>query len=206
MKQKQHNPYRKGRTKDGKPCRAAATAGGLCFFHANPNRASELGRIGGRRNRHAAAPNTDPLPNLNTVADVRKMVARLFSDVYAGRIKPRVATGLVPLLNLQVRAIEADVDQKLARLEKKLVHLLDEWDDDAVPEREYGDLPRVAAGVRSVRPLTPGHPALSDELPPNVDDCFDIPSKPPEPDSAPGRKYPDCHAIKAYASAAGSQD
>ena len=44
-----------GRTKSGKPCRAAATAGGLCFFHANPNKASELGRIGGR-SKHMMAP------------------------------------------------------------------------------------------------------------------------------------------------------
>jgi Family of unknown function (DUF5763) len=40
------------RTKSGNPCRAAATAGGLCYFHANPNKASELGQIGGRKNRH----------------------------------------------------------------------------------------------------------------------------------------------------------
>jgi hypothetical protein len=37
----------KGQTKSGNPCRAAAIAGGLCFFHANPNKTSELGRIGG---------------------------------------------------------------------------------------------------------------------------------------------------------------
>ena len=40
----------KGRTKAGNLCRAAATAGGLCFFHANPNKASELGRD--RRQKH----------------------------------------------------------------------------------------------------------------------------------------------------------
>jgi hypothetical protein len=36
----------KALAKTGKPCRAAATAGGLCFFHANPAKASELGRSG----------------------------------------------------------------------------------------------------------------------------------------------------------------
>jgi hypothetical protein len=35
-----------------KPCQAAATAGGLCYFHANPKKASKLGRVGGRRKRH----------------------------------------------------------------------------------------------------------------------------------------------------------
>ena len=32
----------KGQNKRGEPCGAAATTGGLCFFHANPNKASEL--------------------------------------------------------------------------------------------------------------------------------------------------------------------
>jgi len=40
------------KTKEGKPCRAAATEGGLCFFHANPNKAAELGRVGGRKSRY----------------------------------------------------------------------------------------------------------------------------------------------------------
>jgi hypothetical protein len=48
----------KAQAKSGKPCRAAATAGGLCFFHANPDKASELGRIGGRNKRHAAGENS----------------------------------------------------------------------------------------------------------------------------------------------------
>ncbi len=36
------------RTKAGKPCKAAPTANGLCFFHANPDKVSELGRVGGK--------------------------------------------------------------------------------------------------------------------------------------------------------------
>jgi hypothetical protein len=39
----------KAKTKARQRCRAAATAGGLCFFHANPDKASELGREGLRR-------------------------------------------------------------------------------------------------------------------------------------------------------------
>jgi Family of unknown function (DUF5763) len=72
----------KGRTKSGRPCRAAATPGGLCFFHANPDKASELGRIGGRGNRHAAGENADPLPTLDNAMAVRDTVARLIADVY----------------------------------------------------------------------------------------------------------------------------
>lgn len=61
----------KGKNKQGKPCQAAATAGGLCFFHANPNKASELGRMGGRKNRHFALPEGDALPLLDNTMAIR---------------------------------------------------------------------------------------------------------------------------------------
>jgi len=112
-----------GQTKSGKPCRAAATSGGLCFFHANPNKASELGRIGGRRNRRAGATEAvDPLPKLDKVTAVQDAVEKLISEVYAGKLHPRVAAGLAPLLNLQLRALEAtDLDRRIAKVEKLLV-------------------------------------------------------------------------------------
>jgi hypothetical protein len=112
----------KTRTKAGKLCGAAATAGGLCFFHANPNKASELGRIGGRSKRRAAAENGDPLPVLDNAIAVQETVARLITEVYAGRLHIGTATGLVPLLNLQLRAIErGDLDQRLAKVENLLL-------------------------------------------------------------------------------------
>jgi len=110
----------KGRTKMGKPCRAAATGGGLCFFHANPNKASELGRMGGRGNRHTVAESGDPMPPLDTPVAVRDRGNRLFDDVIAGKIQPKVAAVLVSLLNLQLHAIRpADMEQQLARLEQQ---------------------------------------------------------------------------------------
>jgi len=65
--------------------------GGLCFFHANPNKASELGRIGGRSKRHAAPEDCDPLPTLDTAIAVSDMVARSFADAYSGKLRPSVA-------------------------------------------------------------------------------------------------------------------
>jgi hypothetical protein len=110
----------KGKNKSGKPCGAAATAGGLCFFHANPDKASELGREGGRQNRHAGGDGGDPLPTMDNALAVRDTVARLIADVYAGKINPRIASGLAPLLNLQLRAIETtDLERRFADLEKK---------------------------------------------------------------------------------------
>lgn len=111
----------KGQTKNGEPCQAAAMEGGLCFFHANPDKASELGRIGGRSNGLAAVDSLDPLPTLDTPAAVRDTVGRLIADVYAGKLHPRIAAGLAPLINLQLRAIEGvDFEQRVAEFEKRL--------------------------------------------------------------------------------------
>ena len=109
----------KGRTKLGEPCKAAATAGGLCFFHANPNKASELGRKGGRKNRRLSPEPVDPLPDLSTALAVRQTVERLIKDVYSGKMNPRTAASLTPLLNLQLRAIEiSDLVRRVAAIEE----------------------------------------------------------------------------------------
>ena len=97
----------KAKAKSGKPCRAAATASGLCFFHANPNKVAELGRIGGRKKSRLPAEVPGPFPRLDKVSAVQDAVEKLIADVYAGKLPPRVATGLAPLLNLQLRTVEA---------------------------------------------------------------------------------------------------
>ena len=133
----------KGTTKSGEPCRAAATEGGLCFFHTNTDKASELGRIGGRSNRHVAAgENADPRQTLHTALAVRETVARLIADVLAGRISPRIAAGLAPLLNLQLQAIKTtDLEQRLARLEKPQAAGDAEAADGKLADDDFADLP-----------------------------------------------------------------
>jgi hypothetical protein len=107
-------------TKKGNPCRAAATEGGLCFFHANPNKAAELGRIGGKQNGRVQV-KTDPIPNLDNATAMRDLVARLIADVYAGNLHPRIAAGLAPLMHLQLRVIEkTDFEKRLAKVERQL--------------------------------------------------------------------------------------
>jgi general stress protein YciG len=114
----------KGLTKVGKPCRAASTAGGLCFFHANPNKASELGRKGGRGNRHAGAPGMDPLPRLDTAIAVHNALEQITAGVYSGQIKPQIASTLARLLGLVQRAIETvDHERRFAEMEKLLAEL-----------------------------------------------------------------------------------
>jgi hypothetical protein len=85
------------------PCHAAATEGGLCFFHANPNKASELGRIGGSSKRHTAAEGCDPLPTLDTAIALLYTVDRVIADVRSGKLRSSVARDLAPLLRLQLR-------------------------------------------------------------------------------------------------------
>jgi general stress protein YciG len=110
-----------GRTKSNQPCRAAATSGGLCFFHANPNKASELGRKGGRSKRQVMLHDADQLPALNSAESVRNFIARLTAEVYSGEKHPSLARGLAALLVLQLRVLhDADVEERLAILEEKL--------------------------------------------------------------------------------------
>jgi len=121
MTQKNFDPHCKSLTKKGNPCRAAATKGGLCFFHANPNKASELGRIGGRSKRFSVGENSDPLPTLDNATAVRDTVARLITDTYAGKLHPRMAARLAPLLSLQLRVIETtELERRMVRIEKLL--------------------------------------------------------------------------------------
>src|ERR1039458_4489202 len=135
-----------GRTRAGKPCRAAATDGGLCFFHANPNKASELGRIGGRSNRHAAAGGGDPLLPLDNAVAIRDAMGRLIADVIAGRVHPRVAVSVAPLMNLQLHAIKtADLEQRLAKLVQQS-KLRDGTSNEPTAERDQEHESRAASG------------------------------------------------------------
>jgi hypothetical protein len=100
--------------------RAAASAGGLCFFHANPNKAVELGRIGGKKNGHLRV-GLDPQPGVDSAMAIRATVARLISDVYAGKASPRIAAGLAPLMHLQLRVLEkTEFEKRLGRLERRM--------------------------------------------------------------------------------------
>jgi hypothetical protein len=105
-------------TKAGKPCPAPATPTGLCFFHDNPEKAVELGRRGGLKNRHVRPHEDVEMPPLNTAEDVRGMLAKLAQDVRNRRVDPRVASSLSQLATTLLKAIEvADIEKRLAVLE-----------------------------------------------------------------------------------------
>jgi hypothetical protein len=137
---KTHNENRcKARTKAGKPCRAAASDGGLCFLHANPNKAAELGRMGGLKNRHVVAgAAVAAVPALDSALAVRNAIAQVFTDLYSGRISPKVASSLAALLSLEVRAIGIwDLVQEIEMLKKGMAEAKAARSDnerDRVPE------------------------------------------------------------------------
>lgn len=118
-----HNSRCKALAKSGQPCGAAATEGGLSFFHANPNKAAELGPKGGRRKAHTAE-SAEPLPAVDNAIAVRDLVARLIVDVHAGKVPSKIAAGLAPLMHLQLRAITtieiSNLGQRLAKVEEEL--------------------------------------------------------------------------------------
>ena len=136
----------KAKAKSGKPCQAKPAPGGLCFFHANPDKAAELGRIGGRTNRYASGANADSVPTLDTAIAVRDTVAQLIADVRAGRIPPRTASSLATLLSLQLRAIDsmaiAKLERRFDKLENPSAEAEDPLDLETRPlETPDGDLP-----------------------------------------------------------------
>jgi len=114
-------PQCKAFTKSGKPCRAAPTPTGLCFFHGNPNKASELGRIGGQRNRGPERQTADPVLKLEGAASESAGIASLYHDVKIGLIKPPVANVLIKLRDLQVRVHEkAAMEDQLSKLQEQV--------------------------------------------------------------------------------------
>ena len=90
------------------------------FLSRQSNEASELGRRGRRKKRSAVTERADPLPKLETTLAVRDTFAQLITDRYAGKLHPRIASGLAPLLNL-LRAIEtSDLEHRLRKVEEFL--------------------------------------------------------------------------------------
>jgi len=171
MIKKQMRSRCKAKAKSGLPCRAAATAGGLCFFHANPDKAAELGRKGGRKNRHfVAVANADSLPKLDTAAAVKDTVKQLVIDVRTGQLDRRTATSLAPLLNLLLRAIVGtDLEQRMMILEELLAR--DKAEAEAAagkrPETGFRNFPVLRSPGSSVEKPTDatGHASENPDTP-----------------------------------------
>ena len=111
-------PHCQGKTKTGKSCRAPATAGGLCFLHANPSQARELGRAGGRKNRQQL-PQPPPATTM-TIAEVNQVLVEALHEVRSNQLSARRASALVQICGTLMRTLPAaDLDARVTRLEKQ---------------------------------------------------------------------------------------
>ena len=106
-------------SKDGKPCGAAPTSTGLCFFHGNPNRAAELGRLGGKLNRRRIDESAHSESDGMESAEER--LESLYRRVETGSLSPVVANTLMKLTDLQARVREKTaIEQQIAELQEQL--------------------------------------------------------------------------------------
>ena len=145
-------------TKRGKPCRAAAGSGGLCFLHANPARARQLGRLGGSRNRKAARVDLR-LSEQPTATDLRNVLTAIINAVLAAEMQPRDAIAVANLVKVQSSIIrDVDIENRVAELERASMKSVLQK-QDRVPEQEVetslkrnGQPERGGSAMRVFRP------------------------------------------------------
>ena len=99
----------RARTKAGRQCAAPAVRGGAyCAIHADPNRAAELGRKGGARNRKMYHGEIQEVPVPKSAADVRRVLAEVMAETRAGKMDPKLGSTLAYMATALLRAYEAD--------------------------------------------------------------------------------------------------
>jgi hypothetical protein len=110
------------KTKAGRPCAAPAVRGGIyCALHANPERAAQLGRKGGRKNRRTYEANQWEGSAPRNACDVKNLLAEAMAEIRAGRMDPKLGTTLGYLGTLLLKAIEtSDIEERLEKLEHGL--------------------------------------------------------------------------------------
>ena len=114
----------KGVTRSGTPCKAWAMEGGLCYFHANPDKASELGKRGGRAKGPTASPGGAAeyiARPLKSVDDVTRLLADTINDLRSGTIDSRLANTVGFLATGMLKALQqGDLEGRLRGMEAVL--------------------------------------------------------------------------------------
>ena len=108
-----------GRTKAGKKCNAPAVERGLCFFHAHPEKLAELGREGGRKNRHWKSGDQDfAKKTLRTISDVASLLEETINRVRQGPFDLKAANSIGFLAGVLLKALEdCRIEDRLSNLE-----------------------------------------------------------------------------------------
>ena len=109
----------KADTKAGDRCKAPAAEKGLCYFHAHPEKPSELGRQGGRTNRRKGL-SLDQLSarSLKNVREVADLLEETINSVRQGKIDLRASNAIGFLSGILLKALEkGPVEERLNHLE-----------------------------------------------------------------------------------------
>jgi len=82
--------------------------GGLCYFHANPDKASELGKRGGKAKSPTGTPGVFEYVArpLKSVDDVTKLLADTINDLRSGAIDSRLANTVGYLATGVLKALQ----------------------------------------------------------------------------------------------------
>ncbi len=90
----------------------------LCFFHANPEKTAELGRQGGKTNRHWKLEDGDlPQIPLKSIGDVSGLLEETINRVRQGPFDLRAANVIGFLAAILLKALDS------GRVEERLDHL-----------------------------------------------------------------------------------
>lgn len=109
--------------KDGSPCHCAALPDDpdrMCFWHS-PSRAGERSTAqlrGGITRQHAVGIRNAPTVHLESVEEVKSVLADVITKVRRGQLEPKAANSLGYLLMQGLKAVEmANIDRRLKALE-----------------------------------------------------------------------------------------
>jgi hypothetical protein len=134
-----------GKTRTGAACRAPAGAGGLCFFHANPDSAKALGQIGGRKNRRSVV--NLQVPDNMTAAELRNVTGQAIRLLLSGELHAREASALAQLCNSLYRIIPtADLETRVTMLEEQVAQ-----EESTSPDCDATGSPTDGTGARRNR-------------------------------------------------------
>lgn len=109
----------RARKQDGKRCKARALAGNKrCALHAEPGRAAELGRKGGRRRAMGDREALKDFRPPKSASDVADLLAQSLIEVREGKADPKLANSISYLGTALLRALEvADLQKRVQALE-----------------------------------------------------------------------------------------
>jgi hypothetical protein len=107
----------KAQTKAGGVCQAPAVERDLCFFHANPEKTAELGRQGGKTNRHWLEDGDLAQIPLKSIGDVSRLLEETINRVRQGPFDLRAANAMGFLAGILLKALDQRVEERLVHLE-----------------------------------------------------------------------------------------